>query len=365
MSKKSEQDEPQDEKNPVAQRAIFAESLADSAIESDDLVLRTNDGLRDVRPLNFILEFIIAIGIIIFAFGVVDFVAMFQEKVLGTEKFNFWTYLISTLVFVGITEITRIRNANVPFIALATILTISAGSIFSIPLWNAESCCEEYMTMLIFGFEDNAAITTCIAAALTGLLLYIRYKKPFAWFLIATHLASLVFLTIMLSDWKYNLLLIALIGLTSVIATLAVAVWFDLKESDRKSFEGEKTFWIYASGAYQLLFLTGYFMMQLNAITANEQGWIIPAIWFDVLLIFALFGLATNRRFLALGALISQIVAVYFLFEHFEMSQSATALYFGMVVLFGAFGWKPARRLFLKILPNSGQLKNLFVLERS
>ncbi len=365
MSKKSKQTESNVETNPVAKRATFAESLADSAIESDDLVLRTEDGLRDVRPLNLILEIVIAIGIIIFAFGVVDFVAMFQEKVLKIDKFNFWTYLVSTIVFVGITEITRIRNANVPFIALATILTISAGSIFSFPLWNAESCCEQYMTMLIFGFEDNAAITTCIAAALTGYLIYLRYKKPFSWFLIATHLASLLFLIIMLSSWKYNLLLIAIVGLSTVLATLAVAIWYDMQEPDRKSFQGEKTFWLYASASYQLLFFTGYFMMQLNTITADKPGWIVPAIWFDVLLIFALFGLATNRRFLALGALIGQIVTVFFIFENFEMSQSATALYFGMVVLFGGFGWKPARRLFLEILPNKGQLRHLFVSERS
>ena len=365
MSNKIEQSESHGENSPAVKRATFAESLADSAIESDDLVLRTEDGLRDIRPLNLILEIVIAIGIIVFAFGVVDFVAMFQEKVMKLEKFNLWTYLVSTVVFIGITEITRIRNANVPFIALATILTISAGSIFSFPLWNAKSCCEEYMTMLIFGFEDNAAITTCIAAALTGYLIYLRYKKPFSWFLIATHLASLLFLVIMLSSWKYNLLLIAIVGLASVLATLAVAIRYDIREPDRKSFQGEKTFWLYASAAYQLLFFTGYFMMQLNAITAGKPGWIIPAIWFDVLLIFALFGLATNRRFLALGALIGQIVSVYFIFENFEMSQSATALYFGMVVLFGGFGWKPARRLFLKFLPNEGQLRHLFVSERS
>ena len=365
MSKISEQPESPDKTNPVAERAKFAESLADSAIESDDLVLRTKDGLRDVRPLNLILEIIIAIGIIIFAFGVVDFIAKFQENVLGGDKFNFWTYLTATIVFVGITEITRIRNANVPFIALATILTISAGSIFSVSLWNADSCCEQYMTMLIFGFEDNAAITTCIAAALSGYLIYLRYKKTFSWFLIATHLASLIFLLIMLSGAKYNLLLIAIVGLASVLATLAVAVWYDLREPDRKSFEGEKAFWLYASASYQLLFLTGYFMMQLNAVTDNNPGWIVPSVWFDVLLVFALFGLATNRRFLALGALIAQILTVYFIFDNFEMSQSATALYFGMVVLFGGFGWKPARRLFLNFLPNNGKLVHLFVPERS
>ena len=365
MSKKSDEENGESKKARVAKQTIFAESLVDSAVESDDLVVNTKDGPRTVRPVNLILEIVIAIGIIIFGFGVVDFVALFQEKVLGAEKFNFWTYLISTIVFVGVLEITRIRNANVPFIVLATIISISAGSIFSFPLWNAESCCEEYMTMLIFGFEDNAAITTCIVAALTGVVLYLRYKKPFTWFLIATHLASLLFLTIMLSEWKFNLFVIAIVGLVSVLATLAYAVKRDLNESDRKSFEGEKTFWLYMSAAYQLLFLTGYFMMQLSEITGENSGWIVPSIWFDVLLIFALFGLATNRRFLALGALIGQVMSVFVIFDNFEMAQSATGLYFGIVVLFGAFGWKPVRRLFLSFLPNEGEYENLFVSERS
>jgi len=273
--------------------------------------------LSKEEPLKFIRSFgdvFIALGIILLV------VSINMTSLTGLY------YLIPAACFIVIAEwLVRIRRLALPgmVILLAILFFINKA----------------------FSFDNENATTLGLSIiSLSSLLFYLRYKMPFSLLPLAASLISITVIQIGL-DVLDSPVIFVVLGLI----TFSVAMWFDSRDTKRKSHLSDSAFWLHLLAAP--LIVHG---AMLSLITSDKQ-W-SHSFSNDILMIlffagFFLTALFVDRRAMLVSTQIYAIYALTQLLQSDLIDSQNIMIYVLMalglfVIFFGTYWYKTRRIIF-------------------
>jgi len=205
----------------------------------------------------------------------------------------------------------------------------------------------------------NVALWSAGGATLGAGLIFLRFRLPFALFLIALAIAGGLYFETFTSgnaNSIYSGGASFLIGL----ATLILAILFDVRDPERKTLNADNAFWLHLAAAPQV-------MLGLRALFSGgtydtlSAGEAIPLL--IALIVFSILSLALNRRALIAAGLLSFWLVINTITDQSMSGTTQVAISLlllgGGIVLLGA-GWKTARKLVLAFMPKTGIFARIF-----
>jgi hypothetical protein len=209
-------------------------------------------------------------------------------------------------------------------------------------------------------------IVYALVGAVAGLLFYIRFRLPFALLVIAACLVGAVVFGVYhwwmpptaVSIWVFpppHIRALTLLGCG--LLTFVAAMSFDLSDRVRTTRRADCAFWLHLLAAPLIVHSL------ITLVAPDYQTTMSTPVASTILAIFAVLTVAAiiiDRRALLVSALLYVgIVVAYGLRSTSAIGQqqdqffvlSATLLLLGALVLTLGIGWRPLRRLFLRILP--------------
>jgi hypothetical protein len=196
-------------------------------------------------------------------------------------------------------------------------------------------------------------------------VIFLRYRLPFALFLIALCGAGVAYSALAALE-AVPTILAGGMSLTSGLATLVWAIWFDTRDPTHCSDTSDNAFWLHLAAAPQLILglsilITGRGVMTNTGLTV---GLIESAVLLGTLIVLAALALALNRRALIVASLLTFIWALVSILNSAGLEEMTvffvvTLVIGGGVVLLGA-AWNTARNQVLKLLPRQGLWHKVF-----
>jgi hypothetical protein len=323
---------------------------------------------RFMRGFN---DFFFAVGIALFAGGL-GFFAL--PTPAGSLIAAVLTWLLAELLF------GRLRLV-LPGILLACIFVLFAVAASPVELWFTSrgqgfdfAALQNWFTSNRFGgpLSDPATsvsivfILYALIGACAGLLFYVRFRLPFALLVIAACLVGAV-LAGMNYMWMWPAQppwsfppphVRALTLLVCGAATFVAAMAFDLSDRERLTRRADCAFWLHLLAAPLIVHSL------ITLVAPDYQTAMTLTVAVAILAIFAMLTVAAiviDRRALLVSALIYVgIVIAYGIRTTSAVGQQpdnqsfvlfATLLVLGALVLMIGVGWRPLRRLFVRMLP--------------
>jgi hypothetical protein len=252
------------------------------------------------------------------------------------------------------------RRLLLPSMALAGVITFSAGLMAtSVLIPTSEQAAKSFV-----GDDGWGALKMGYAffggAALGAAAIFWRFRLPFSLFLLATSCAGLFYTSIVRID-DGNLILSGVATLIAGLVTLAVAIWFDMRDPQRASRTSDQAFWLHLAAAPQIIF--GIRGLVLGSGFA-PAGMADAAMMLLVLVAFALLSLALNRRALIVSGLVTFATALWVLVDRVGggglNTVMLTALIVGASIVLLGGGWRTARRVVLRLVPSEGLTGRIF-----
>ncbi|MEO0698504.1 MAG: hypothetical protein AAFY81_02175, partial [Pseudomonadota bacterium] len=206
----------------------------------------------------------------------------------------------------------------------------------------------------------NLGIVGGLSTAGAALMFFIRFRLPFALFVLALALAAAAYAGMaFLGDTR--MVIGGTLALMIGLATLAAAVFLDMGDPQRTTRQADFAFWLHLAAAPQIILglrgmTLGFFGADASTATA--------IIALCALLGFGVVSLALNRRALIVSSLMTYSVAISALASEMGLGVMNTTIVTllilgGAVVLIGG-GWSTARRVVLMVLPSGGLFDRLF-----
>lgn len=198
------------------------------------------------------------------------------------------------------------------------------------------------------------------SAALGALVFFIRFRLPFALFVLALALAGMAYTGVAFFG-ETRLVMGGALSLVIGCATLVFAVWLDMGDPQRISRRSDHAFWLHLAAAPQIIL--GARGMTLGFFGEND-GPVTATVLLGILIVFAVASLALNRRALIVSSLLTYGLAIGALIEGMGLNMLNTTIYTllllgGAVVLIGG-GWSSARRAVLTLVPRRAIWERIF-----
>jgi|GEM_PF-1139288 len=334
--------------------------LAPASIPSKATVTpETQPLMGDEENLRFFRSFsdiFITIGVIL-----VMFAASISIGKLGFGEGNPWGALITAAIFYAMSEyFGRVRRANLPT------LVLSIGYALSLMTALSAMFGEGLLDMQIGNGGLSGKAVLSAALFLAGVALYYwRIRLPFCFVILAWGIIAFI-MTVLLSLGLYqHPRLIPPVWTALGIATVSVALLYDIRDPDRIRRYSDNAFWLHSVASPVLvsgLVACGIALVApqvqtledielLGKTFENYTPWIFLVVGVSIL-----FGLAINRRVFVISTLIYAVGTMVFLVSRFDLFDGQTTFAIGLaivgsMVIFLGVGWHPARRALLKLLP--------------
>jgi hypothetical protein len=147
-----------------------------------------------------------------------------------------------------------------------------------------------------------------------------------------------------------------LLALFSGLAVFAFAMWWDMSDRVRVTRRSDVAFWLHLGAAP----LIAHSVFYLLGVTQGEPSLAKAGIVILLYVLFGLVALAADRRALLVSSLVYVLYALSGLFEQFgavSLNMALTALVIGSALLMLSAFWHSARRLVVRRLPESWQMR--------
>lgn len=329
---------------------LFLRAQNDPGASSD------NESLRFLANFN---DVFISIGLVLLAIGL----SMGSGMILGSTGSALVVALpVLITLWLMLEYFAGRRRLLLPSMTLSVLVTGLATILVALiasGFGDVDNIQSNFLERGISSAKDFGFWASAGAIGAAGVI-YARFRLPFALFLIAIGFAVGLY-TYTLSDYNFSEILGGSASFVIGMITLAVAIFFDAQDPERKGLNSDNAFWLHFAAAPQIMLgLRG--MLTGGGFTpagAGEAATLLLALG-----AFAFLSLAINRRALIAAALLSFWLALGVLVESAGGSGTSTAVWTlvllgGAIVLLGA-GWKTARRMVLAVLPRKGPLARIF-----
>lgn len=319
-------------------------------------------GSESLRFLTNFNDIFLSIGIAILVFGVAV-TAAFAFDNAYSGRWDFIRVVLPVLIVSwGLAEyFAGRRRLLLPSMVLTLAICASAFSVCAAlfspagpetDIGSFEEARNAFATVIYAGFLGSAA---------AALACHLRFNLPFALAPLALSLAGLLY-TAVAQAGQGDQTLGGFAALLIGFATLAAAVWFDMKDPLRASLSSDKAFWLHLAAAPQIIF--GVRGLVLGSGFA-PAGLADAMAMMGVLTLFALLSVALNRRALIVSGLVTFATAIITVLNSVSGGDAGQTLMLsalligGSIVLLGA-GWRSARRALLHFVPATGTLGRIF-----
>ena len=335
----------------------FILSRKDGAASTDEI------GQENLRFLANFNDVFITLGLVILFIGVSTMVGMIATPALLAG--NIIAGVVSALVVGGLAwalleYFCGRRRLLLPSMALTLIFAcfISLANMMGIGI--------EFDVLDIFGTTGRLGVTAFLSAALAAAAIYGRFRLPFSLAVLALGVAGAIYVFLGFfgnSAWLIGGAGFFLMGL----ATLAFAVWYDMKDPERIRKASDNAFWLHLAAAPQVIIGVSTMVTGSNIFAGSTSGTDNSTQGLTLLCLLLTIGivsLALNRRALIAASLVTFIITLSFVLSRAGLDASnifimVTILIGTGVVLLGA-GWKTARRGALVIFPKGGTWSRIF-----
>lgn len=256
------------------------------------------------------------------------------------------------------------RRLLLPSMALSVVIVwasavLGAGlaSFFIDPLTTATRIDQEINPWQIVTGISYAGFAAATVAA--GAIFW-RFRLPFSLFLLAGSVAGLFYTAVGQIGGAGQIVGgAAMLGIG--IATLIVAIAFDMRDPTRSTRSSDHAFWLHMAAAPQIILgMRGLLLGSGFAPASMTDATVMLA----VLVAFALLSLALNRRALIVSGLVTFATSLWFLVNELGgggvNTLMLTALIIGGAIVLLGGGWRTARRGILKVFPQQGTLGRIF-----
>jgi hypothetical protein len=252
------------------------------------------------------------------------------------------------------------RRLLLPSMALACIITSAASLIFAALLIPTTESAAEAFADNPLGGASLFGYALFGGSALAAAAIFWRFRLPFSLFLIATSIAGLFYVAVARID-DGGMILGGSAMLIVGLITLAVAIWFDMRDPQRTSRVSDQAFWLHLAAAPQIIFGIRGLVLGSGFAPAGTAD---ATVMLLVLIAFALLSLALNRRALIVSGLISFATALWVLVDRVGWgglnTVMLTALIVGASIVLLGGGWRTARRILLRPMPQTGLTARIF-----
>lgn len=335
----------------------------------DDGVGNEQVGQENLRFLANFNDVFITLGLVILFIGVSTMVGMVASPALMAG--SVFSGVVSALIVGGLAWLLLEyfcgrRRLLLPSMALTLIFTGFISLAVTAFVASTMGIGIEFDVLDIFGTTGRLGVTAFLSAAAAAAGIYFRFKLPFSLAVIALAVAGAIYVFLGFfgnAAWLIGGAGFFLMGL----CTLAVAIWYDMKDPERIRKASDNAFWLHLAAAPQVIvgvstMVTGsnIFAGATSGTDSSTQGLTLLAL----LLTIGIVSLALNRRALIAASLITFIVTLSFVLSRAGLDASnifimVTILIGTGVVLLGA-GWKTARRAALVIFPKGDTWSRIF-----
>jgi hypothetical protein len=255
------------------------------------------------------------------------------------------------------------RRLLLPSMALSVVIVGAAAFLAAVLLTPTSEEDANRISQDVWGFVFAMGYGVCGAAAFAAAALFWRFRLPFSLFLLAGSIAGL-FYTAVGNVMGGGQMLSGAATLVAGLATLAVAIWFDMRDPMRSSRTSDHAFWLHLAAAPQIILGVRDLVLGSGFAPAGAADATVMLI---VLIAFGLLSLALNRRALIVSGLVTFAVSLWTLVNAFGGGSGdvltnvmLTALIVGGAIVLLGGGWRTARRALLKLIPSQGLTGRIF-----
>jgi hypothetical protein len=366
--------------------AVEGGAISDEAAKRFEAFLKARndpDRMLDPENLRFLSNFndiFLTIGIVILmtGLGFLSWIAASNIFGIGTifeggeptpdmiNRLKMAMALVPVLLIVGAWLLAEYfcgkRRLLLPSMALSVTIVSAAAALMTILMMpTTESEFVERSNNaegLFFGLSYAGFGAATFASA----AIFWRFRLPFSLFLLAGSIAGL-FYTLVWNLLGGDQVFSGATMLGAGIATLVVAIWFDMRDPMRSSRTSDHAFWLHLAAAPQIIFGVRGLILGSGFAPAGAAD---ATVMLVVLIAFGALSLALNRRALIVSGLLTFGGTLWVLVDSFGgggdvlTNVMLTALLVGGAIVLLGGGWRTARRALLKLIPSEGITGRIF-----
>ncbi len=366
--------------------AVEASAISEDAAKRLEAFLKARndpDRMLDPENLRFLSNFndiFLTIGIAILMTGlgflswiaasnIFGIAAMFEGGQPAPDvinRFKIAAALVPSVLILGAWLLAEYfcgkRRLLLPSMALSvTIVSAAAALVTILMMPTAES---EFTRRGddVEGFFFGLGYGAFGAAVFASAAIFWRFRLPFSLFLLACSIAGLFYTLVgdlLGGDQIFSGASMLVVG----VATLLVAIWFDMRDPLRSSRTSDHAFWLHLAAAPQIIWGVRYLVLGSGFAPAGVAD---ATVMLAVLIAFGVLSLALNRRALIVSGLLTFGGTLWVLVDNFGGGGNVlnnvmlTALIVGGAIVLLGGGWRTARRGLLKLIPSQGLTARIF-----
>jgi hypothetical protein len=365
--------------------AVEGGAISDEAAKRFEAFLKARndpDRMLDPENLRFLSNFndiFLTIGIVILMTGLGFLSWIAASNVFGINgifdgpgpspevinRLKMAMALVPALLIVGAWLLAEYfcgkRRLLLPSMALSVTIVSAAAALVTIlmmPTTDAEIERASDVEGMFFGLSYAGFGAATFASA----AIFWRFRLPFSLFLLAGSIAGL-FYTLVWNLLGGDQVFSGATMLGAGVATLVVAIWFDMRDPMRSSRTSDHAFWLHLAAAPQIIFGVRGLILGSGFAPAGAAD---ATVMLVVLIAFGLLSLALNRRALIVSGLLTFGGTLWVLVNSFGgggdvlTNVMLTALIVGGAIVLLGGGWRTARRALLKLIPSQGLSGRIF-----
>jgi hypothetical protein len=366
--------------------AVEGGAMSDEAAKRFEAFLKARndpDRMLDPENLRFLSNFndiFLTIGIVILMTGLGFLSWIAASNIFGLEaifrgdgpgpddinRFKLAASLVPVVLIAGAWLLAEYfcgkRRLLLPSMALAISIVSAAATLMTILMMPTTEAELQQRGDDFEGFLFGMGYAAFGAAALAAAAIFWRFRLPFSLFLLAGSVAGL-FYTLVGQLSGAGQAISGATMLAAGLATLAVAIWFDMRDPLRSSRTSDQAFWLHLAAAPQIIWGIRSLMLGSGFAPAGVADATMMLI---ILIAFGVLSLALNRRALIVSGLLTFGGTLWVLVDSFggggNMLNNVmlTALIVGGVIVLLGGGWRTARRALLRLIPSQGLAGRIF-----
>jgi hypothetical protein len=366
--------------------AVEGGAMSDEAAKRFEAFLKARndpDRMLDPENLRFLSNFndiFLTIGIVILMTGLGFLSWIAASNIFGLEaifrgdgpgpddinRFKLAASLVPVVLIAGAWLLAEYfcgkRRLLLPSMALAISIVSAAATLMTILMMPTTEAELQQRGDDFEGFLFGMGYAAFGAAALAAAAIFWRFRLPFSLFMLAGSVAGL-FYTLVGQLSGAGQAISGATMLAAGLATLAVAIWFDMRDPLRSSRTSDQAFWLHLAAAPQIIWGIRSLMLGSGFAPAGVADATMMLI---ILIAFGVLSLALNRRALIVSGLLTFGGTLWVLVDSFggggNMLNNVmlTALIVGGVIVLLGGGWRTARRALLRLIPSQGLAGRIF-----
>jgi len=366
--------------------AVEGGAISDEAAKRFEAFLKARndpDRMLDPENLRFLSNFndiFLTIGIVILMTGLGFLSWIAASNIFGVgaifeggqpppdliNRFKIAISLVPTTLIVGAWLLAEYfcgkRRLLLPSMALSVTIVSAAAALMTILLMPTDESELAQRGSDVEGFVFGLGYGALGAAVFASAAIFWRFRLPFSLFLLAGSIAGLFYTVVgdlLGGDQVFSGATVLGVGL----ATLVVAIWFDMRDPMRSSRTSDQAFWLHLAAAPQIIFGVRGLILGSGFAPAGAAD---ATVMLVVLIAFGLLSLALNRRALIVSGLLTFGGTLWVLVDSFGgggdvlTNVMLTALLVGGAIVLLGGGWRTARRALLKLIPSEGLTGRIF-----